>query len=466
MIQLAGTIVVIIGILVLFALDRDRDATQVSKALWIPSVWLFLVCSRPVSLWLQMRMIGTSADDLLEGSPLDRNAMILLIAAALIILIIRAPKLTALLRRNLPMLLFLFYCGVSIFWSDFPDVAAKRWMRALGDVAMVLVVATEPQPDAAVETLLARMGLIVFPLSIVVDFGRARAGLDYHAGLTTDKNMFGMVCLVLGLAAVWRLFKTVSYDQAEGRGKRILVRAVIALMATWCIWTGKSGTSTACFFVGVFLIVVAKRWLSRKPVILHLVVVSLVFLALYAAILNPDMGVVSAMGKDPTLTGRTDVWKTVIAMAPNPLVGAGFESFWLGPRLKKLWDIYVWRPNEAHDGYIEVYLNLGWMGLCLLGFFLITSYWRVAKGLREKADIGRLRFTYVVIAIIYSLTEAGFRMFSAVWLAFLLSAAAVLASKSRAEVPSPPAPPPPPPPKINLAGRKTVALPARSFAER
>lgn len=466
MIQIVGTFAAVIGIFILFVLDRDREAPQVSKALWIPCVWMFLACSRPVSLWFHVRMIGTSADDLLEGSPLDRNVITILIACALIILVIRGPRLTSVLRANGPMLLFLLYCGVSIFWSDFPDVAGKRWLRALGDVAMVLVVLTEPDPDAAVERLFARTGFWVFPLSIVFDLGRGLSGLEYHAGLTTDKNMFGMVCLILGLAAVWRLFKTISYDEAEGRGRRIFAQGVIALMATWCIWTGKSGTSTACFFVGIFLIIVAKRWLSRKPVFLHLVVVSLVFLALYAAILNPDMGVVSAMGKDPTLTGRTDVWKTVIGMAPNPLVGAGFESFWLGPRLKKLWDIYVWRPNEAHDGYIEVYLNLGWIGLCLLATFILTSYFKAAKGLRIAADIARLRFAYIVIAVIYSLTEAGFRMFSSVWIAFLLSASAIVASKARAVASSPAAPLPPPLQRAKANGRKTAALPANSFVGR
>lgn len=466
MIQFVGTIVVIVGILVLFALDRDKEPRP-SKALWIPTVWMFLACSRPVSLWFHVRVIGNSADDLLEGSPLDRNVITFLIACALIVLVMRAPQLTGLLRRNGPMLLFLFYCGVSIFWSDFPDVAAKRWMRALGDVAMVLVVLTEAEPDPALETLLARTGFIVFPLSILFDLGRGFSGLGYHAGLTTDKNMFGMVSLVLGLAAVWRLFKTVGDDdKREGHKRRILARGIIAAMATWCIWTGKSGTSTACFMVGTLLILVAKRWLAKRPATMHLVVVSLVFLALYAAILNPDMGVVSAMGKDPTLTGRTDVWQTVIGMAPNPLVGAGFESFWLGPRLKKLWDIYVWRPNEAHNGYIEVYLNLGWVGLILLGTFVLSGYRRVAKGLLNAADIGRLRFAYVVVAVIYSLTEAGFRMFSSVWIAFLLSASAVAAAKSRTEISPSLATTPLLPPKAKVIGRKTAAVPMRSFGGR
>ena len=80
------------------------------------------------------------------------------------------------------------------------------------------------------------------------------------------------------------------------------------------------------------------------------------------------------MGRNSTLTGRTDIWAAVIPMAPNPLVGAGFESFWLSPRVAaRLWELFPNLPlNEAHDGYIEVYLELGWVGVGLIGLILLT----------------------------------------------------------------------------------------------
>jgi len=318
MIQLAGTIVFIIGILALFALDRDKR-TRTSKALWVAVVWLFLAGSRPVSFWLHMRMIGTSADDLLEGSPLDRAVITVLIVVALIVLFARGRRVATLLRANGPILLFLCYCGVSILWSDFPDVAFKRFVRAVGDLAMVLVVLTDLRPSVAAERVLVRAGFVIFPLSILFEIGRGYSGLGYHAGLTTDKNMFGMISLILGLAAVWRFLMILRDEERKYRIRRLIARGAIATMAVWCIWTAKSATSMACFLVGGVLIAIARRWgPARKPALLHVFVASVVFLALYAAILNPDVGIASAMGKDPTLTGRTDVWQTVISMSPAP----------------------------------------------------------------------------------------------------------------------------------------------------
>ena len=117
-----------------------------SKALWIPAVWLFLISSRPLSLWLGMspNLKGVDATAAyVEGSPIDRNLFMFLLLAALVVLIARSGKVEPLLRKNILILLYLSFCAVSIVWSDFPFVAFKRFIKALGDLAMVLIILTE-----------------------------------------------------------------------------------------------------------------------------------------------------------------------------------------------------------------------------------------------------------------------------------------------------------------------------------
>ena len=88
-----------------------------------------------------------------------------------------------------------------------------------------------------------------------------------------------------------------------------------------------------------------------------------VALPLFALFFDTGGGAVEALGRNSTLTGRTEIWKLVLGMANNPIFGAGYESFWLGERLQKLWHYYWFPINEAHNGYIEIYLNLGWIGV-------------------------------------------------------------------------------------------------------
>jgi len=401
----------------------DSDLTsRTSKALWIPVIWLFIAGSRPISGWLNVGAVADTTDKYLEGSPIDRNIFTALILAAIIVLVLRGPQVGRLLRANWPLILFLLYCGLSIVWSGFRDVAFKRWIRAVGDIAMVSVVLTDPKPFNAVKKFLWRTGSVIFPLSILFDLGRGLTGRGWHYGLTLNKNMYGLISMILGVGVAWQFLMILHDRERAGRRKQLFVYGSIVAMAMWCLWSANSATSAACFLLGTILIMVMKRWrVAQKPAFVHLFVASVVFLAVYASLLNPNLGIISAMGKDPTLTGRTDLWPSLIAMTPSPWFGAGFESFWLGSRLTSLWHTFVWRPNEAHNGYIEIYLNLGWVGLILFGIVLVTGYRRAVKTFRQSGDIGRLSLAYFVVAIVYNLTEAGFRIFSPAWIVFLLS---------------------------------------------
>ena len=83
-----------------------------------------------------------------------------------------------------------------------------------------------------------------------------------------------------------------------------------------------------------------------------------------------------------------------------------------------------WHPeqlNEAHNGYIEVYLNLGLVGVMLISSVLLTGYLRAAKAFRQNQRLGGLMVSYVVVAVAYNITEAGFRLMDAMWIFLLLA---------------------------------------------
>ena len=129
---------------------------------------------------------------------------------------------------------------------------------------------------------------------------------------------------------------------------------------------------------------------SRKPAFVHLLVLTVLGLAVTALFFNPGGGMVEALGKDPTLTGRTEIWGLVLGLHTNPWFGTGFESFWLGPRLDKMRTALPNFPiNEAHNGYLEVYLNLGWAGICFIALLLATGYKRAISGIRRDPRSAR-----------------------------------------------------------------------------
>src|SRR5262252_4299278 len=133
-----ASLIFTIGIAGLFYFDRDKKV-RVSKALWIPTFWMFFCFSRSASQWLGISSPPSDiADVYIEGSPLDRNLFIALEIAALVVVIGRGRRVASILRQNWAILLFFSYAAFSIAWSDYSVVTLKHWIKGIGDLMMVL----------------------------------------------------------------------------------------------------------------------------------------------------------------------------------------------------------------------------------------------------------------------------------------------------------------------------------------
>jgi O-antigen ligase len=433
-----ATIAYISGILALFLLDRDRKQ-RVSIALWIPVIWLSIAGSRPLSAWLQPSSVAATAESYLEGSPTDRYFALILLAAAAAVLASRQRRLKSLLRTNWPLIAYVLYCGISCLWSDFSDVAFKRWVKFLTDLAMVLVVVTDRDPSSAVKKWLTRVGFLLLPLSVLFikyypDLGREYRSSDFSAGVwvqsftgvTTGKNTLGVVCLVLGLGAVWRLLEDAPEMKKFGRLRWICVHVIPLTIAMWLFWIAHSATSGACFLMGAGLIfVIGWTAVSRQRWLIHLLVGSILLITCSTLFLGIDTGLLQSIGRNSTLTGRTALWDLVLGMHTNPMIGTGFESFWLGARLETVWNVYWWHPNQAHNGYIELYLNLGWVGLALFFAVVLNAYRNAVSLVRVNPHQAALYATFLVSALVYNFTEAAFKTMNPMGILFLFVAITV-----------------------------------------
>ncbi|OLD32160.1 MAG: hypothetical protein AUI49_03885 [Candidatus Rokubacteria bacterium 13_1_40CM_2_68_13] len=383
-----------------------------------------------MSQWFGVAPVMQSPDQYLEGSPLDRLVSATLLAAGLTVLLARGGRTRTFLQMNGPLLAFFSYCVLSILWSDYPFVAFKRWTKALGNLIMVLLVLTDRDPPAAVKCFLARTGFLLIPFSILLikyypEVGRGYSPwtwTPYYGGVSIGKNGLGIVCLVFGLGSLWRLLESLHSREHPHVGRLRIAHAAIVAMALWLFWKADSATSLACFLVGGGLITLtSRRGFALRPALVHTLTAGIVSLCLFGLFLNSDAGLVQAMGRNSTLTGRTQLWEELLRMTADPWFGTGFESFWLGERAKWMWENHWWHPNQAHNGYLEIFLNLGWLGVALLSFIIVWGYRNVVDALRRDPETGRLKLAYFGAAVLYNMTEAAFKGTHPVWIAFLLA---------------------------------------------
>ncbi len=433
MIPQIATVIFVIGIAGLFLLARDSDA-QTSKALWIPVTWLMIAGSRNPDEWLHMSSPMDQGTRYLEGDPLDRAVLFTLIIFGVIVLMGRSRRVGELLRSSAPVLLFFAYCAMSSLWSDYPDVAAKRWIRAVGDLVMVLVILTDPDWVQALKRVLKRVGFVLLPLSVLVIRYFPTLGRGYNAagtatfwtGVTEDKNGLGMICLIFGLGIIWSFIGVYQQQEEKRRTKRLIAYGTVVLTTLYLLWESNSMTSISCFAMAGFLMLAVGRWrLARKPAVIFLLSAAMVGLSAYVLFSGGGGGMLETLGRNSSLTGRTEVWQVLLPFAQNPIFGSGYESFWLGDRLTQIGALTSNGIQEAHNGYLEIYLNLGWLGITLLALVIAMGFRNVVLAVRKDPDTGKLMLAYFVLALIYNFTEAGFKMMNPVWIFFLLATIAI-----------------------------------------
>ncbi|MGC1415928.1 MAG: hypothetical protein WA817_11630, partial [Candidatus Acidiferrum sp.] len=138
------------------------------------------------------------------------------------------------LKGNWPIVLYFCFALFSLLWSDFPAWGFKRWVRSLGDLIMVLIVATEVQPAAAFKRLFSRVGFVLLPASILLikyypalgqDFDEY--GLREYTGVTTSKNFLGDLAFLVGLGALWQIFSLLRDKEAANRRRRLLAYGTV-----------------------------------------------------------------------------------------------------------------------------------------------------------------------------------------------------------------------------------------------
>lgn len=428
-----ASLVYTLGIAGLFYLDRDKTI-KTSKALWLPVLYLGIIGSRPISVWLGIEQANGS-NAAMEGSPIDGAFFQILLVVALCVLVRRASRVGKFMAMSfpLPVLIYFVFCLLSVIWSDYSLLVLKKWIKSIEDVAMILIIVTDAEPVAALRRLFSRLGFILLPYSMLLikyypGNGRFYGfwdGGEMNVGVTQDKNFLGVISFVLSLGALWRIQAILSGEEASpDRRRHLWAQGILLAMGIWLLSVANSATSLVCCILGAGLMLVIRRPFFRNhPAGVHVLVVSLIVITGVVMLLGGGASVTHALGRNPTLTGRTEIWAAVIPMAPNALVGAGFESFWLNPQVHaRLWSLFPNLPlNEAHDGYIEVYLNLGWIGLVLIALILLDAYRRANQAFRRMPALGGLLLAYVLTGVTYNMTEAGFRMLNPFWIFFLLA---------------------------------------------
>jgi len=417
--------------LIVFLFRRDvREKPNVSGALWLPVLWLVLTCSRPVSEWLNIFGLPVSgAASAEEGSALDACFYLVLATVGFCVLCKRQVHLSEIVLNNGWIIAFFLYCFISIAWSDFPFISFKRWIKVLGHPIMALIILTEPDPKEALVRLMKRCAYVVVPFSVLwikyypqLGRGYTEWGEAMNKGIAMGKNLLGADCLILGVFFFWHLLQTWRTERNTQRRNELRLIAGFLIGILWLLRVAHSATSTICLFVAI-LIVVFVGIRSTRNFIGTYMFAALVLVAAAELAFGISGRLSESLGRGSTLTGRTELWANVLKFQSNPIFGVGFESFWLGERRVRIGELYKnWIPGGAHNGYLDIYLDLGLIGLSILIGLLIATFWKIRLELFRNFEWGRYRLGSLAAVILHAWTERTFGTGGPLWFVFYIIA--------------------------------------------
>lgn len=304
--------------------------------------------------------------------------------------------------------LVLFWSALSVFWSVRPEATAVR-SSALVLTVLVAAFAVHNLGRRGFIALAGRAILIVLVINVLVVFFLPQIGIagfpteGAWRGLFTQKNVLGRIALIGFLIG---LFRGCSPTRRE-RMESLMLLSLSAVIVTGT----RSATAVIVLTlaVGLLALLLILRHARLRTGVATFVVCIVALLAISTTLLSFDE-MAAAIGRSTTLSGRLPLWGEVLHIGgKTPWFGNGYGAFWSPghEEVVLLWNRLGWMPVQAHNGYLEIFLQLGAVGLTLVLVMLAGLGWSSFIRFMRSGD-GTWLFTFIlaVTIAVLSMTEA------------------------------------------------------------
>ena len=286
--------------------------------------------------------------------------------------------------RDLPLLLLIVAVPISVLWSASPDSTLNYSRAFLCSTAFGIYLATS-------YTLKEQMRLMVWLLGIytclnfIVPVILPSYGIDFTypegpawRGITRHKNELSGAVAMTGT-----FFLTIGIY-----GSRYRWVALTGTGLAFLIMDLSRGKGSIGIFIGLLPLLPFYKFNKqeyRLRTLLGISGVMIVGVMAIATLANLEFIVVDLLGKDLGGNGRDGVWDYLIGRGlEKPWLGYGYAGFWndlaegMGVAVRFPWIVGAGEGGgNAHSSYLEVFLQLGWLGISLIAFSFLTVLIRV-----------------------------------------------------------------------------------------
>lgn len=396
-------------------------------------VFVFLLSSTGLLMPLLQQHSGSSADAG-QGSPVTQVIWLGVYAVTLAAAFMRWPRFLRVATSDKLLLALVCFVVLSVLWSAVPEVTLQRSV-ALG-VTMLFgaYLAMRFSPGEQLRLLAWALGISAW-LSLLIALALPSYGISsdplYQGdwqGVFSHKNSLGSN-MALGSLALSILALT------SRRSRWILLPTLAVSLAL--LWLADSKTALVVFamLLALWPLYQAMRWRHLLMVPLT-ITLSLAGAGVLLLLVRNYELLLAALGRNATLTGRTELWDALLDMIQaHPWLGYGYSAFWLGwdGPSAKIWLLTGSEVPAADNAYLELLLNVGavGLGLFLLGF-LAVFYRAIVYAHRARTSEGLWPLAFLTFLLLYSTMESVFlRQNDMLWILYVATALSTFTGASR-----------------------------------
>jgi O-antigen ligase len=324
------------------------------------------------------------------------------------------------------LLAYLAFAGASVVWAFKPELSFTRFVQEV----MILTAIVPPAMLAVRTADILRGMFLCFAFAVVVNvllipggyqtfaqYGSTLVDIGYQ-GYFPDKNILGECAAITFLLSLHELLYS---------GHRRALGLIIAVISVTLLFLSSSKTALGLALLAPFLAgftLIAGRTFRISPAIIVVLMVLGFFVGSRLTGFDTDRIAYMLTG-DSSFTGRTTIWNFAeTEIARSPFVGWGYQSFWLvGSDAPSIVDAPGWvklMPN-AHNGYYDTMLEMGYVGLALLVIFLVTSLHVIGRVADHDYRRAWLLLSVALFIMVYnSLETFWLRAFETPWVVFVI----------------------------------------------
>ncbi|BDA74954.1 O-antigen polymerase [Rivularia sp. IAM M-261] len=351
---------------------------------------------------------------------------------SLVLILARWKRVVNIITREKLLWVLLGIALVSPFWSDTPMLTLEKIMPLVRVTVFGVYLATCYSLHEQLQMFTWMFGAISF-LSLLFaillpSYGVMGRGFVANIedvihtgawrGVFVHKNDLGNITSLSAVTFFLNATSNAKFRQLMWAG---------FIISTAVILGSKSQTALVVILIVMILtpFIKALRWNHTKA-LPFLIITILISGVTSLLLVNNAESILTSLGRDITFTGRTEIWPVVFnKIQERPWLGYGYETFWLGKWEGETAD--VWReigggfePIHAHNGFLDLYLSLGLIGLIALVISLLSISLKALIWVRRvQGAEGLVPLLYLTCLVLMNLSESRFMIGTIHWLLYV-----------------------------------------------